>query len=313
VRARLALIAALSLLAAGSAGANPVAKAPALRCGSSKPAPAARAPRRVPRLARIAVIVMENADCSDVIGAKQAPYITALARRYSFASRNFALAKPSLPNYLGLTGGSTFGITSNCTDCSVAGVNLVDQLEAAGISWKAYMQGMPEPCFTGAEAGLYAKRHNPFVYYDTVVSDDMRCSRVVPFDQLARDLASRTLPRFVWITPDLCNDTHSCSLRTGDRFLSRVVPPLLRALGPRGALFLLWDEGYELAGCCGRAAGGNVALIAAGGGARERARSGLRYDHYSVLRTIEDAFGLPRLRNAACRCTRSLSALLRAR
>lgn len=308
--ARVCLLVVLSLVAAGSAGGENVAKPAALRCGSST-STAGRTARRVPRLARIAVIVMENKDCSDVIGTRQAPYVDALARRYSFASRHFALVKPSLPNYLGLTGGSTFGITTNCTDCSVRGRNLVDQLEAAEISWKAYMQGMPEPCFTGAAAGLYVKRHNPFLYYENVVSDERRCRRVVPFQQLAQDLASRRLPRFVWISPDLCNDTHSCTVRTGDRFLSRLVPPLLRALGPRGVLFLVWDEGYELAGCCGRAAGGNVALIAAGRGARPHARSGLAYDHYSVLRTIEDAFGLPRLRNAACPCTRPLTALVR--
>jgi phosphatidylinositol-3-phosphatase len=248
------------------------------------------------------VIVMENKDCRDVVGTRQAPYVNAVARRYSFASRDFAVGKPSLPNYLALTAGSTFGITTDCTGCSVAGANLVDQLEAARISWKAYMQGMPEPCFTRATAGLYVKRHNPFVYYDDVVSSPARCRRVVPFRQLSRDIANGTLPRFVWVSPDLCDDMHSCSVRTGDRFLSRLVPSLLRGLGPRGVLFLVWDEGDER---------GNVPLIVAGGGARRHARSGLEYDHYSVLRTVEDAFGLPRLRGAACRCTRPLGALLR--
>jgi phosphatidylinositol-3-phosphatase len=257
------------------------------------------------------VIVMENKDCNDVIGSRQAPYLNALAQRYSFASRHFALRKPSLPNYLGLTGGSTFGITTDCTECSVSSTNLVDQLEGAGITWKAYMQGMPLPCFAGAESGLYVKRHNPFVYYSDIVSRPMRCGRVVPLNRLSRDLARRTLPRFVWISPDICDDMHSCTIRTGDRFLSRLVPPLLRALGPRGVLFVTWDEGYGGAGCCGRARGGNVALIVAGASARSNARSGLAYDHYSVLRTIEDAFALPRLRAAGCPCTRSLAPLLR--
>jgi phosphatidylinositol-3-phosphatase len=257
----------------------------------------------VPRLTRVVVVVMENKDCGEVIGRRDAPYENALARRFAFASRHFALTHPSLPNYLGLTGGSTFGITTDCTDCAVAGSNLVDQLERARISWKAYMQGMPRPCFAGAESGRYVKRHNPFAYYDDVASSHARCSRVVPLDRLSRDLASHTLPRFVWISPDLCNDMHDCSVRTGDRFLARLVPPLLRALGRRGVLFLTWDED--------RAAGGNVPLVVAGPAARPGARSGLRYDHYSLLRTIEDAFGLQRLRNAACPCTRSLAPLLR--
>ena len=303
---RLLLLGVAGLLAT-TVGAKPVPP----RCGSAKSVAAGAPGRRVPRLARIVVIVMENKDCGDVIGRRTAPYENALARRYAFASRHFALRKPSLPNYLGLTGGSTFGITTDCTDCSVAGSNLVDQLEAARITWKAYMEGMPTPCFRGAASGLYVKRHNPFLYYDDVASDPARCSRVVPLDRLAGDLASRTLPRFVWISPDLCHDTHNCAVRTGDRFLARLVPRLLRALGPRGALFLVWDEGYERAGCCGRAAGGNVPLVVAGPAARPGARSGLRYDHYSLLRTIEDAFGLLRLRNAACPCTRSLAPLIR--
>jgi hypothetical protein len=311
VVSRLALIAVAGLVAATAAGAGVAAKPAPLRCGSSKSVAAGPRAARVPRLTRIVVIVMENKDCREVIGRPEAPYENALARRYAFASRHFAIMKPSLPNYLGLTGGSTFGITTDCSDCSVSSSNLVDQLEAAKIPWKAYMQGMPAPCFTGAESGLYVKRHNPFVYYDDVVSDSARCSRVVPLDRLSEDIAGHALPRFVWISPDLCNDTHNCAVRTGDRFLSRLVPPLLRALGRHGVLFLVWDEGYELAGCCGRAAGGNVALVVAGPAARPGARSGLRYDHYSLLRTIEDAFGLPRLRNAACPCTRSLAPLIR--
>src|SRR5919199_1717751 len=304
MRSRLAVLAAVGLTLATAAGARVAGKpAGALvhkatvapRCGSSKSSGAGAGARRVPRLARVAVVVMENKSCAEVVGRPDAPYETALARRYAFASRYFSLRKPSLPNYLGLTGGSTFGITTDCDDCSVAGTNLVDQLERVGISWKAYMEGMPKPCFTGVASGRYVKRHNPFAYYENVVSDPRRCGRVVPLDELAQDIRNRTLPRFVWISPDVCNDTHSCSIRTGDGFLSRLVPPLLRALGRRGALFLVWDEGGELPGG-NRAVRQNVALIVAGGAARRAARSGLSYDHYSLLRTIEDALGLPRLR-----------------
>src|SRR5207302_1240536 len=111
------------------------------------------------------VILMENKGCKKVIGSSQAPYLNRLALGAAFASRYYGLTHPSLPNYLGLTGGSTFGITSDCTDCTVRGGNLVDQLDSAHISWKAYMEGMPAPCFAGAAEGLYAKKHNPFAYY----------------------------------------------------------------------------------------------------------------------------------------------------
>ena len=118
------------------------------------------------------------------------------------------------------------------------------------------------------------------------------------------------MPRFVWITPNLCNDTHDCSVATGDRFLSAVVPALLRALGPRGLLFLTWDEGSSDAGCCRLASGGHIVTIVAGAGARAHARLSTPTDHYSVLQTIEDLLGLRRLRGAACACTPSLQPLL---
>jgi phosphatidylinositol-3-phosphatase len=281
---------------------------PSVRCGS---APAARGAGAGPRLRRVVVVVLENKACADVIGSSEAPYLNRLARRYAFASRSYALTHPSLPNYLGLTGGSTFGIRSDCTDCAVRARNLVDQLERAHVSWKAYMEGMPRSCFRGGESGRYVKRHDPFLYYVDVASSLSRCRRVVPLTQLDADIARHSLPHFVWITPDLCHDMHDCPVGDGDRFLARLVPRLLRAVGAHGAIFVTWDEGVGGAGCCGRAAGGNVATIVAGPAARPGGRSGLAYDHYSLLRTIEDAFGLPHLRGAACPCAPALSALLR--
>jgi hypothetical protein len=258
----------------------------------------------------IAVIVMENESYGDVIGSRSAPFINLLARRYALARAMYAVSHPSLPNYLALTGGSTFGITSDCTGCAVNASGLPDQLQSAGISWKAYMEGLPRPCFTGSGSGDYAKKHDPFVYYTQVAKDPALCSNVVPLAVLGADERSGTLPRFVWITPNLCHDMHDCSVWRGDRFLSRLVPKLIRALGPNGILFLTWDEGSSDSGCCGMASGGHVAMIVAGPGARRGARLWTQADDYSVLQTIEDLFGLPRLRGAACPCTTSLSPLL---
>jgi hypothetical protein len=258
----------------------------------------------------VAVIAMENHEYSAIIGSRSAPYINGLARHYALAREMYAVSHPSLPNYLALIGGSTFGISSDCTGCEVHASGLVDQLARAGISWKAYMEGLPRPCFTGANAGDYAKKHDPFVYFASVVDVPGLCGRVVPFDRLPTDERAGTLPRFVWISPNLCHDMHDCSVATGDRFLATVVPPLLQALGPRGLLFLTWDEGSSDSGCCRLAAGGHVVTIVAGARARPGAVLDLPADHYSVLQTIEDLLGLPRLRGAACACTPSLRPLL---
>jgi hypothetical protein len=128
---------------------------------------------------------------------------------------------------------------------------------------------------------------------------------------LSRDERAGSLPRLVWISPNLCHDTHDCSVSTGDRFLSGLIPPLLRSLGPRGLLVLTWDEGSSDDGCCALAAGGHIATILAGGLARAGARTSIPVDQYSILQTIDDLFRLPRLRGAACVCTPSLAPLLK--
>jgi hypothetical protein len=272
------------------------------------PSPRAQAAGGVP--GHVAVIVMENEEFGDVIGSHDAPYINSLARSYALAGSTFAITHPSLPNYLALTGGSTFGISSDCTDCSVRSTSIVDQLERARLSWRAYMEDLPHPCFTGAAAGDYATKHDPFAYYTRIVDDPARCNRIAPLSRLYADERSRTLPRFIWITPNLCHDMHDCGVATGDRFLSKLVPRLLQALGPRGLLFITWDEGSSDNGCCRLAFGGHVVTIAAGPLARRGARLASPADHYSLLQTMEDVLGLPRLRGAACSCTPSLARLL---
>ena len=246
-----------------------------------------------------------------MIGNSSAPYINHLADTGALATASYAIRHPSLPNYLALTGGSTYGIEEDCTDCHVAGRNLVDDLEAAHISWKAYMQDMPYPCFTGASYGLYAKKHDPFLYYDDIRSNPRRCSHVVPATQLTSDLAAGALPQFAWITPNLCNDMHNCGVAIGDRYLSGLMPSLIASVGRRGVVFVTWDEGSSNASCCSLAKGGHITTIAVGGAAVPHARPSAPYDHYSLLRTIEDSWGLPELGSTRCPCTRPMSAMLR--
>ena len=263
-------------------------------------------------LGRVALIVMENKEYGDVIGSVAAPFINGLASHYALAREMYAVTHPSLPNYLALTGGSTFGISSDCTACNVGATSIVDQLERAHISWRAYMEDLPHPCFTSASAGEYAKKHDPFVYYTRVVNNRGGCGRVVPLTELSADERTGTLPRFIWITPNLCHDMHDCSVATGDRFLSSLVPPLLRSLGAHGVLFITWDEGTSDSGCCRLASGGHVVTLVVGPGAKRGARLTTRTDHYSLLQTIEGLLGLRRLRGAACDCTSSLKPLLAA-
>ena len=249
---------------------------------------------------RIVVIVMENKESGAVLGSAATPYLNALSRRYGVATQSFAIGHPSLPNYLALTSGSTHGITSDCTGCRVRAPNIVDQLTGAGISWKAYLEGYPARCFAGAGIGAYAKKHNPFIYYRDISGNPTRCKNLVGFGALTADLRAGRLPTFAWITPNLCNDTHDCGVATGDRFLARTVPSLLREIGPHGFLVVTWDEGTTNRGCCGGVArGGHIATVVAGPDVIARSRTSAAVDHYGVLATIEHALALPTLGGAA--------------
>jgi hypothetical protein len=283
-------------------------------CGSARPGRAlAAGPADAlspSRSSHVVVIVMENEEAADVHASRSAPYANSLARRYGLATRSFAVAHPSLPNYLALTSGATDGITSDCTTCHVGARNIVDELEAAHVSWRAYLEDQPRACFQGASSAGYAKKHNPFIYYDDVARNPRRCDRLVGFGELSADLRADRLPTFVWITPNLCDDGHDCGIATADRFLARTVPLLLREIGPHGFLVLTWDEGSSDDGCCaGAAAGGHIATIVAGPDVRPHAVDAQAVDHYGVLQTIEHALGLAPLAGAANAANGSLAPL----
>jgi hypothetical protein len=290
----------VSILLAAAASLSPVGLTACSHAGAGPPLGVSAAALPPSRSSHVIVLVMENQEASDVLGSSSAPYTNALARRYGLATQSYAIAHPSLPNYLALTSGSTDAITSDCTECHVASRNIVDQLQSAGISWRAYLEGMPAGCFHGATSGAYAKKHNPFLYYDDIMRSASRCSHLVGFGQLASDLRDGHLPTYAWISPNLCDDGHDCGLVSGDRFLARTVPLLIHELGPQGFLILTWDEGTTTLGCCGGgAAGGRIVTIVAGPSVRHGARQTAPVDHYGVLGTIEGALGLPPLAGAA--------------
>ena len=257
-------------------------------------------PGALPNISHIFVIVMENAEYSDIIGSSDAPYTNSLASSYGLATQYYAVSHPSLPNYLSLIGGDTFGVTSDCTDCLVNAPNLVDALEAGYKTWRAYMEDMPSPCFTG-DAYPYMQKHDPFIYFDDVRNNAARCHNIVPLTGLAADLSSGTAPDFVWITPNMCHDMHDCSTATGDAWLSHEVPLILASSAWKqgGALFITWDEGTSSDGCCAYATGGRVATLVISPLGKSHVQSATPHDHYSLLRTIADAWHLTEPGHAA--------------
>ncbi len=267
--------------AAAPSSGTPAVSPQATAAATQAPPTASPAPTARP-LPHVFVIVMENTGLARAL--RSAP-IAALASRYAVASDYHAVARPSLPNYLALTSGSTWGIADDGYHALPAG-GIGAQLNAAGIRWRAYMEGM-----TGAGCMRspypYALKHNPFAYYGGGCP-----ANVVPLDSIDADLAGAT-PNFVWITPDLCHDGHDCAIDQAGAWLEAMVSRIVAssAWDERAALFIVWDEGD----------GGDanlVPLIVATKNAVPQQIQG-RYDHYSLLATIEDIFGLLRLGGAA--------------
>jgi hypothetical protein len=257
--------------------------------------PAAGARPGVPRFKHVLVVVLENKERGEIVGSSAAPTFAALARRYASMTAYDAVAHPSLPNYLALVSGSTQGITSDCTSCIVDAPNLADELEHAGLTWKTYAEGLPMAGFTGADAGSYAKKHDPFLYFKDIADRPARRARVVPFTQLHADVAAGRLPNYALVVPNLCNDMHDCPVSTGDRWLrDNIVPLLGRPLLAQSVVFVVFDEGSSSSG-----GGGEVAALALGPLVRPGVRFSPPTNHYGLLATIEDAWGLPRLGQAA--------------
>jgi hypothetical protein len=252
---------------------------------------------------------MENLGYDEAL---QTAGIAALARRYASATSWYAVGHPSLPNYLALTSGGTWGVTSDCVECFVARQNLGEQLSAAGISWDAYMEGIPSPCFLEDYGGVdYAAKHDPFRYYLDIRDSPSLCAHIVPLGGLAGPLAGAagSVPRLVWVTPDLCHDGHDCPPPEAaawlDGFVEEVVSSSAWQHG--GVLLVTWDEGNggddatlgeggRVVACCG---GGHLLTLVIAPGVPEGERVGLPYDDYSLLATVEDSFRLPLLGAAA--------------
>ena len=306
-------------------------------------------------LDHVFVIMMENTQYGALLSPKNpnTKFIQQLAANNGLATKYFGVTHVSQPNYIAATSGSTWG--SNSDDAAQAPLfdhqNIVDQFDAAHVSWKAYMQSLPFPGDTVDETpdGLYVRKHDPFLLYPDIYNNPSRADNVVPLAQLSTDLSAGQVPQFVWISPNICDDMHggasACPFpsspkspaqallfKDGNNFLRKWVGLITQssAWTSHSAIFITWDEGGfedsspfapqddrggpdspilpatpadpstggggDLAGGTVYG-GGHVPMIVVANGVGHRVDA-VRADHYSLLRTIEENFGLPLLGNA---------------
>jgi phospholipase C len=258
------------------------------------------------------VIMMENTSYKSLIGNPNAPWINFAAANYGLATNYFGVAHPSQPNYIAATSGSTNGVV-NDNDITIKVPNIVDQLEAGGKTWKAYMQSL-SLCGGNLLAHacgnqLYERKHNPFVSYQDIQSNPARMANIVDFSQFATDLANNNVPDFSWISPDQCHDMHGragpssdqCNfgnvqslIATGDAFLSTTVGQIMNSQAWNGnsVIFITWDESDfpfgDTSGCCdANPGGGHVVMLTISHSDHSARSSNVAYNHYSMLSTIE--------------------------
>jgi hypothetical protein len=311
-------------------------------------------------LGRVFIIMEENHAQDHVIGDPAMPYTTSLAAKYNQATQYYGVTHTSEPNYIAATSGSNWDVNNdngwNTTPANrYDHTNIVDQLEAHHIRWAAYMDAMPSAGYLPDTSpdGLYASKHNPFILYKDVRDNKQRRSHIKPYTRLAHDLNSRHAPRYVWISPDLCNDMHGGIYATvpghpetpcpyndvagdpndqalkakADAFLKDAVTTIMhsRAWTPNSVIFVTADEtDYDadnpqyndylsVAGCCdspvlpagdpavsatwpgGVYGGGLVPMIVISGHGPRGVTDDKAYNHYSMLLTIEQGFGLSKL------------------
>ena len=306
----LSIILPLVLIGVVSTTLEPRTYLPIIR-SPTKPSATPLSSNSIPAFSHVFIIMMENEAIDQILGNTNAPYINSLAQQYAVASNYYGITHPSLPNYIAAISGDTQGISSNCNNCFVDAPNIADQLEGAGKTWKAYMESMPSPCFVGDSGSLYRQKHNPFIYFDNIRNNPARCEKIVPFTQFAADLQANALPDFVWITPNMCNSIHDCSLQTGDTWLQTWVSKILAAPAwqQNGILFLTFDESNpsDDSSCCVYAVGGHILTMVISPLAKPAYQSQIAYDHYSLLRTIEQAWGMPLLGKANCECSQPMA------
>jgi hypothetical protein len=260
------------------------------------------------------LIIMENQSWSAIKGSSDAPYInhTLLPMAsYTDAYYNPPASHPSEPNYLWLEGGTNFGVRNDSDPAQnhvSSHAHLAKLLQDANVSWRTYQEDIGGTDCPLISHGNYAAKHNPFVFFDDLTGNgnaqDPGCiAHNRPLPELDADLASGSVARYNFITPNLCNDMHnSCAptrnkKRQGDDFLAAWVPKILasQAWQDGGVLFITWDEAGLLGG------DGPIGMIvlsplARGGGYHNQ----IHYSHSSTLLTLQEIFGVsPALGDAA--------------
>ena len=240
---------------------------------------------------KLLVFVIENSSLSEM--QSQMPWTYQLGTTYGYATDFHAMTHPSLPNYLAIAGGSTFGVQDdlNPPDHPISGASVFGEALAHGLTARVYADDMPAPC-TLTNAGRYAVRHNPWTYF---TSERGECRTFdTSLDRFPHDVRTGHLPDAGMVVPDVCDDAHNCPLATADAFMRQGVG--LAMSGPdfrsgRLAIVVTADEDDHTQG--------NVILTILVHPSVRGVVAKSPLSHLSLSRLYSQVLGLPPLRQAA--------------
>jgi phosphatidylinositol-3-phosphatase len=246
-----------------------------------------------PPFGHVFIVVEENNSYSSVIGSSAMPYLNSLASQYGLATQYYANNHPSIGNYFMLTTGQI--VTNNDSYVPPSGGlnvdNVVRQLLLAGKTWKAYEEDLPSVGYLTPNVGNYARKHCPLSYFSDVMGSSVQIQNLVPFTQFATDLANNHLPEYSFVTPNLCNDAHDCSLTAADNWLNTNIAPLIASpvFQQDGLLVIVFDESTSADTTNG---GGHVAWVVVSPKAKAGYQSTTLYQHQSTLRLMLEGLGI---------------------
>lgn len=257
-----------------------------LGAGLTAAAPQAQAAASVPRFDHIVLVMFEN-KASSQITSSSAPYFTSLAGQGAKFSQAYAITHPSQPNYIALLSGSTQGVTSDDCPKTFTGENLAHQVSAAGLTFTGYSESMPSNGYTGCSSGTYMRKHNSWVDFSNVPS-----SANLTYASFPSSSNYASLPTVSFVTPNMCDDMHDCSISTGNSWLQSHLDAYAQWAKTHNSLLIVtFDEDNSLS--LNHIYTAFVGAHVAAGSYSEK------ITHYTVLRTIESAYGLAAIGGAA--------------
>jgi hypothetical protein len=234
----------------------------------------------VPTPKHVTVVMEENHAYSQIIGSSQAPYINSLAADGALFTQSYAVTHPSEPNYMAIFSGSTDGLTADTCPVTSSAANLGSELLAASKTFVGYAEGLPSTGSTVCTSGEYARKHAPWVNFPAIPGSDSKPFSSFPSSNFAN------LPTVSFVIPNLLDDMHDGTIAEGDSWLSKNLSSYVSwAKSNDSLLIVTWDEDND-------ASGNHIATIFVGPMVKNSKYSE-KINHYNVLRTIEDMYGLP--------------------